>query len=70
MDEVFHQDVTCVFGAGEAGFDQGETRLHEEYKHGGQQHPDSVYTSGHFGQRVCRSGCVRFLGKSCCTRQQ
>ena len=33
VEQVLHQYVCCVFGAGEAGLHQGESRLHKEYQH-------------------------------------
>lgn len=45
VDEVLHEDVGGVLGAGEAGLDHSEARLHEEHEHCREEHPDGVYAA-------------------------
>ena len=48
VEQVFHDDVACVFCAGEARFDHREARLHKEDEADADKHPDKIA----FGQ-VC-----------------
>ena len=42
VHQVFHNDVACVFGTGEARFHHSETCLHKEYEGCSYQYPHSV----------------------------
>ena len=62
IQEVFHDDVDGILGAGEAHFQQGESRLHEQHEHAGEQGPDVVQVQLHDmglgGTRLLSGGCI------------
>ena len=43
VHQVFHNNVTCVFGSCEACFYHCESGLHKEDQRGADQHPYCVY---------------------------
>ena len=42
VHEIFHEDVACVLGPGEAGLAHGEARLHQKDQRRAYQDPDGV----------------------------
>ena len=44
VNQILHQYVGGILGADKSSFHQSESRLHEEYQHGCQQHPYSIQT--------------------------
>ena len=42
IHQVFHQDITGVFGTGKTGFTHRKACLHEKYHCGAQKHPYGV----------------------------
>ena len=42
VHHIFHNDIACVFSAGQTRFAHGKTWLHKKYQGGAQQHPDRV----------------------------
>ena len=48
VHQVFHDDVTGVFGSCKSGFDHGKSGLHKEHQRRAEQYPGSVYTRHQF----------------------
>ena len=53
VNQILHQYVGGILGADKSSFHQCESRLHEEYQHGCQQHPYSIQTGYNFIDGFC-----------------
>ena len=64
VNQILHQYVGGILGADKSSFHQSESRLHEEYQHGCQQHPYSIQTGYNFIDGFCvRAPIVRLVPK-------
>ena len=63
VEQVFHDDVACVFGAGESRFHHGKPCLHEPDEDSADQEPDARRAEYAVHKKYLRNLLTNFLYK-------